>query len=203
MPRIAPLSREELPDLEPLFGIVESLMGFLPNSMLTMARRPELLKAFAGLAGVVNAPGVLERETLQLVAYVSSRAAGCRYCQAHTSHGAERAGVASEKIEAAFDFETSPLFDPAERAALRLARDASIAPPAVEDSHFAELRRHWDEDAILALVAVISLFGWLNRWNDTLATELEPAPLAFASGHLTAQGWEAGPHSAGADPDGS
>ena len=77
MPRVPPLKREELPELEPLFRVVEQLMGFLPNSLLTMARRPELLKAFAGLAGLVNGPGALPPATKQLVAFVSSRAAGC------------------------------------------------------------------------------------------------------------------------------
>lgn len=194
MPRIPPLPRQELAEFEPLFRIVENLMGFLPNSLLTMARRPDLLRAFAGLAGLVNGPGKLPPATKRLVAYVSSRAAGCRYCQAHTSHGAERAGVPAEKIEAAFEFETSPLFDEAERAALRLARDASLAPSAVSDAHFEQLRQHFDEEAILELVAVISLFGWLNRWNDTLATELESGPLAFAGAHLTRSGWEVGAH---------
>jgi len=41
---------------------------------------------------------------------------------------------------------------------------------------------------------VISLFGWLNRWNDTMASDLEPAPLAFAGAHLVARGWSAGKH---------
>jgi hypothetical protein len=49
-------------------------------------------------------------------------------------------------------------------------------------------------------VAVISLFGWLNRWNDTMATELEDEPLAFASQHLTANGWSAGKHAGSAAP---
>lgn len=195
MARITPLTREELSDLEPLFEIVEKLMGFLPNSLLTMARWPELLKAFVALAGVVNGPGTLGRETKQLVAFVSSRSAGCRYCQAHTSHGARRAGVSAAKIEAAFEFETSPLFSDAERAALRLARDASLAPAAVDDSHFSELREHFDPAATLEIVAVISLFGWLNRWNDTLATGLESVPLQFAKEHLTEGGWAPGPHS--------
>ena len=194
MARIPPLRREDLPDLEPLFGIVESVMGFLPNSILTMGRRPELAKAFLGLAGQVQAPGKVDPETKHLVAFVSSRAAGCRYCQAHTAHSADRAGAPPEKIDAAFEFETSDLFDEAERAALRLARDASLASGAVTDAHFEALRRHHDEDAILEIVAVIALFGWLNRWNDTLGTTLEASPLGFASSQLVGRGWEAGPH---------
>ena len=41
---------------------------------------------------------------------------------------------------------------------------------------------------------MIALFGWLNRWNDTLATELEGLPRAFAAEHLSKSGWEPGAH---------
>ncbi len=194
MARLAPLDRDDLPDLAPLFGLVEQGMGFLPNSLLVMARWPELVRAFGALAATVLAPRKVDPSTKQLVAFVASRAHGCRYCQAHTAHGAARGGVPPEKLAEAFEFETSERFSEPERAALRLARDASIAPPAVDDAHFEALRRHYDEDAILELVAVIALFGWLNRWNDTLATPLEDGPLRFARQHLASRGWEAGEH---------
>ena len=197
MSRIAPLRREDLAQFEPLFEMAEGAMGFVPSSLLTMARWPELLQAFAGLAGTVNLGGKLPRELKGLVSFVSSRAAGCLYCQAHTSHGVERSGVSAEKLDAAFELETSPLFSEAERAALRLARDASQVPNAVEDSHFEALREHFSEEEIVELMAVVSLFGFLNRWNDSMATPLEAEPLAFAERHLGGsggRGWSAGKH---------
>lgn len=197
MPRVEPLPREELAEFEPFFQMIEQAMGFVPNSMLTMGRSPDLLRAFAGLSGAVLMAGSVERELKQLVAFVSSNAAGCRYCQAHTSHAAERAGVSPEKLDAAFEFETSDLFSPRERAALRLAQAAGLVPNASRDEHFDELRQHFDELAIVEIVSVISLFGWLNRWNDTLATELESGPLAFAEANLVRRGWQAGRHAAG------
>ena len=42
-------------------------------------------------------------------------------------------------------------------------------------------------------MGVICLFGWLNRWNDTLATTLEPSPLRFAQRHV-GDGWSPGKH---------
>lgn len=197
MPRLAPLSREALDEFEPFFQIVEQSMGFVPRSLYTMGRRPELLRAFAGLTGTVLAGSSLGPELTQLVAYVTSRAAGCAYCQAHTSHSAHRAGASAEKIEAAFAFETSPHFDERERAALRLARDAAFVPNETTEAHFEALRAQFGEEEIVDLVAVISLFGWLNRWNDTLATELEDAPAAFASQHLAPGGWQRGKHGTG------
>ena len=94
MSLITPKSRDELVELEPVFQLVEASMGFLPNSMLTMAHWPELLQAFAGMGGTVLAGGELEAELKQLIAFVVSNAAGCRYCQAHSSHSAERLGRA-------------------------------------------------------------------------------------------------------------
>ena len=61
----------------------------------------------------------------------------------------------------------------AERAALNLALAAGGCPPSVTDAHFDELKKHFSEDAIIEMVSVIAFFGWLNRWNDTLATQLE------------------------------
>jgi alkylhydroperoxidase family enzyme len=107
------------------------------------------------------------------------------------------AGAPIEKIEALREFQTSPLFTPAERAALALAHAAGGCPSSVSDDHFTELKKHWSEDAIVEMVSVIALFGWLNRWNDTMATQLEGPPLAFAKKHLARSGWEAGIHAVG------
>jgi hypothetical protein len=38
-------------------------------------------------------------------------------------------------------------------------------------------------------VAVIALFGFLNRWNDTLGTVLEDVPKEFVEKELQPLGW--------------
>lgn len=53
MTRIAPLQREHTKDLETVFEVTEAVMGFVPNSMLIMARDPDLLAAFAQLSAIV------------------------------------------------------------------------------------------------------------------------------------------------------
>jgi len=195
MPNVRPLSREALSQFEPFFQVAEEMMGgFVPNSLFTMGHRPEILQAFMMLAGTVNGPGTVDPGLKQLVAYVASNAAGCRYCQAHTSAHASHAGVHVEKIEHAFEFETHPVFSNAERAALRLARDSALVPNLVRAEHFDALRRHFDEPQIVELVAVCALFGFLNRWNDTMSTELESVPRSFAERHLAASRWDAGKH---------
>ena len=194
MPRIAPLPREELAEFEPFFALVENSMGFVPNSMLTLGRLPDLLRAFAGLSSTVIAGGTLDPGLKQLIALVSSSAAGCRYCQAHTAHSAELRGVDSKKLDAVFGFDDSALFSDAEKSALAVARAASFVPNETTDAMFKSLREHYSEAEMVEIMAMISLFGWLNRWNDSLATELEQGPLGWANERLTPHNWQAGKH---------
>lgn len=200
MPRIDPIPRADLTEFEDIFATVEANLGVLPNSTLTMAHRPDIMRAFAALNEVVMGPGSVDSGLKQLVAAMVSNAAGCRYCQAHTSHVATKRGVQERKIQALFEFETSDLFTSPERAALRVARGAGRVPNEVTDSDFAELRRHFSDQQCVELVAVMATFGFLNRWNDTMATELEQSPLAFAREQLAASGWEAGKHAAASRP---
>jgi alkylhydroperoxidase family enzyme len=81
-------------------------------------------------------------------------------------------------------------------AALDVAVAAGCVPNAVTDELFAELHKHWTEEQIVEIVAVISYFGFLNRWNDTLATPLEEEPLHFGEEYLASHGWSAGKHRA-------
>jgi alkylhydroperoxidase family enzyme len=103
-------------------------------------------------------------------------------------------GVDESKIEALWDFETSGLFSAAEKAALRVARGAGLTPNAVTDEDMEDLRSHFTDDQVVEIVAVIANFGFLNRWNDTMATELERSPLAWAREHLAGRGWQVGKH---------
>lgn len=194
MARIDPLSRHELEEFEPGFVMVEQVMGFVPNSMFTMARVPGLLRSFQSLAGTILMNGLISPELTQMVAQVASTAAGCRYCQAHTAHSAERLGVSEEKLTDLWLFETSDHFDAAERAALRLAFHAGSQPNVATEEDFAACAEHFDEAQISAIVATISLFGYLNRWNDTMATDLEASPTRFGERVLAPNGWQAGKH---------
>ena len=126
-PRLAPLAIDHTPELKESFEASAKALGFVPNSMLIMQRKPKLVKALAQLTAAVWDPqGEVERGFKRLLAHVASRAAGCRYCMAHT--------------------------------------------------------------------AVIATFGFLNRWNDTMATPLEAEPIAVGEKFLAPHGWSAGKH---------
>lgn len=196
MSRIKPLKRQDVPELEPFLSATEKRMGFVPNSQLTMAYKPKLLQAFSQLSQAVHDPANRTPPHLRtLVAHMASKSAGCQYCVAHTGENAHKASVDDMKIAAVGEYETSPLFNEAERTALRFARHAAAVPNAVTDEDFAALRKHYSDEEIVEFVGVIAYFGFLNRWNDTLATELEASPLNFAQCTLLTTGWSLGKHS--------
>lgn len=194
MPRIDPLPREDLAELNEALQFVEASMGFVPNSMPTMARVPGLLEGFLALGRGALGNDLLPNDLKQLIALVTSMSGGCRYCQAHTGHSAERLGVSAEKLDAVWTFESSDLFTEAEKAALSLAFAAGQVPNGTTDDHLTRLKQHWSDEQITAVVAVIAMFGFLNRWNDTMATQLEEDATHFGETHLASHGWELGKH---------
>ena len=195
MPRIAPLSADANPDLTEAFDVYRKSLGFVPNSVLIMQRRPKLVKALAQLASAVwDRESAVELGFKRLLAHFASRASGCRYCMAHTAGGALRLGVDEKKLDALWDYKTSPLYTDAERLALDFALAAAAVPNDVTDELFAAMRAHWSDDQMVEIVGVISMFGFLNRWNDSLATPLEVAPAAVAEKAIGSRGWTPGKH---------
>ena len=182
-------TRENFKEFEELFNGVEVFMGYVPNAHLAMAERPELLIAFSSLARTIFQNQGVDMQTKQLIALASSLSSGCKYCQAHTSHGANRAGVNPEKIAEILKYKESNHFSLSERAALDLAFSAGVTPNASKKEHFVELQNHFSDEAIIDIVAVIALFGFLNRWNDTLGSKLEDVPKEFVEKELKPLGW--------------
>src|SRR5262245_40870905 len=194
-PRLTPLPPEQAPDLKQQFEAARKRMGFVPNSVLIMQRKPEMVRAFTQMSAAIWDPdGKVDLKLKRLISHVASRSAGCRYCMAHTAEGAHKLGVDDQKLAAVWSYATSPLFTPAERAALDVAFAAGTVPNAVSDEMFMELRKHWSDEQIVEIVSVIAMFGFLNRWNDTFATPLEEEPLEFGERYLSSQGWSAGKH---------
>jgi uncharacterized peroxidase-related enzyme len=195
MARLDPLPPEHTPELKKHFDFFLTTLGFAPNSVLTMQRRPKLVQAFAQLnAAVMDPAGRVDLGFRRLIGHLASKAAGCLYCQAHTALGAKNFGVDDQRLAALWDFRTSDLFSAREKVALEFALAAAQQPNAVTDELFAELRRHWSEDEIVEILGVVAMFGFLNRWNDSMATPLEPVAAAAGEKFFGARGWRAGKH---------
>ncbi len=194
MPHVEPLPWEANPQFRDRFQHYQDTRGFVPNSILTMQRRPAIAAAFMELNKAVLYEGTVTEELKMLVSLVTSQASGCRYCQAHMTNLASIYTASDEKIRAVWSFETSPLFTPAERAALRLGYHSALVPNEATAGDFDELRKHFDEGQIVEIVATIALFGYLNRWNDTMATTLEGRAVEVADRAIGDVGWTPGKH---------
>lgn len=181
--------REDFPEFKDLFDLVESFMGYLPNAYLLMADKPDLMEAFAKMSASVFSADVLDIPSKQLIALASSLSAGCKYCQSHTSHGAERAGVPNEKIAEILNYQTSEYYEAKEVALLDLAFASGEVPNKATKAHFEKLREFYSKEQILEVVAVISFFGFLNRWNDTFGTEIEEIPANYLAEELRPKNW--------------
>ncbi len=195
MAHLEPLPWSANPQFRERFQHYQDTRGFVPNSILTMQRRPAIAQAFMDLNKAVLYEGTVSEELKMLVSLVTSQATGCRYCQAHMANLASLYKASDEKIRAVWEFETSPLFSAAERAALRLGYHAALVPNEASVEDFDDLKTHFDESQIVEIVATIALFGYLNRWNDTMATTLEEKAQNVADRAIAAVGWQPGKHS--------
>lgn len=113
---------------------------------------------------------------------------------AHTAGGSLRFGMKEKKLAAVWEYRTSPLYTEAERVALDFAVAAASQPNGVSDELFEEMKRHWTEGQIVEIAATVALFGFLNRWNDTMATPLEEEPIEVGEKFLAPHGWSVGRH---------
>ena len=159
-----------------------------------MGHWPELRETWNQMIQLVFPEREVSGELKQLVFTVASLASGCRHCQSHGAYHLHKIGVSDEKIQALWSFETSDLFTDAERAALRLAMAAGVAPNMTEPENFVEMRQHFTNIQIVEILAVIAVGGYLNRWNDTIATVTDQESVDFADQVLRQVGWDPGKH---------
>jgi len=195
VPLTNPLPADANSEVRELALFFNETLGFCPNSVLTMQLRPNIAKAFIQLnTAVMENHGRVSSSLKRLIGFVASRAAGCNYCQAHTIRAAERYHANPEQLENIWDYNSHPAFSEGERAALDFAVAAATIPNGVGESLQNRLHEYWDDGEIVEILGVIALFGFLNRWNDSMATTLEPGAAESAKQWLSGNGWDRGKH---------
>jgi uncharacterized peroxidase-related enzyme len=193
MPIVKPDAELYSPALQKLAELFNETLGFCPNSVLTMQKKPELAEAFVNLnIAVMQNNGKITSEQKRLFAFLSSATTGCRYCQAHTILAAERYGASKERLESIWEFENQDCYSEAEKAAFRFVVAASKVPVAVTSEIEEGLKRFWSDDEIVEIMGVVALFGYLNRWNDVMGTTLE-APAKETASRIFSD-WNKGKH---------
>ena len=195
MPLVKPLSPESNPDVNKLAEFFNETLGFCPNSVLTMQIRPEIARSFINLnMAVMTNHGRVTSAFKRIIAWVSSNAAGCNYCQAHAIRAAERYGAEQEQLDNIWEYRTHESFNEAERVALDFSLAASQLPNAVDEELQQRMHKYWDDGEIVEILAVVSLFGYLNRWNDSMGTSIENGATESAEKYLAKSGWNKGKH---------
>ncbi len=195
MPLVQPLDPNHDTQTKELAEFFNETLGFCPNSVLTMQHRPAISKAFINLNKAVMAnEGKVTSALKRMIAWVSSNATGCRYCQAHAIRAAERYGAEQEQLDNIWEYRTHAAFSEAERAALDFSLAASQVPNAVDQNIKTQLYKYWNEGEIVEMLGVISLFGYLNRWNDSMGTTIEDGAVESGELYLGKYGWEKGKH---------
>jgi len=195
MALVNPLSPDHDQETKELAEFFNETLGFCPNSVLTMQHRPAISKAFINLNKAVMAnEGRVTSALKRMIAWVSSNATGCRYCQAHAIRAAERYGAKQEQLDNIWEYRTHSAFSDAEKAALDFALAASQVPNTVNADIKKQLHKHWNNGEIVEMMGVISLFGYLNRWNDSMGTNIEDGAVESAEKYLGEVGWEKGKH---------
>jgi uncharacterized peroxidase-related enzyme len=193
MPIVKPGAELHSPALQKLAELFNETLGFCPNSVLTMQKKPELAEAFVNLnIAVMQNNGKITSEQKRLFAFLSSATTGCRYCQAHTILAAERYGASKERLESIWEFENQDCYSEAEKAAFRFVVAASKVPVAVTSEIEEGLKCFWSDDEIVEIMGVVALFGYLNRWNDVMGTTLE-APAQETASRIFSN-WNKGKH---------
>ena len=195
MALVTPLDSNHDLETKELAAFFNETLGFCPNSVLTMQHRPAISKAFINLNKAVMAnEGRVTSALKRMIAWVSSNATGCRYCQAHAIRAAERYGAEQEQLDNIWEYRTHAAFSEAERAALDFSLQASQVPNGVDAEIKKRLYQYWNEGEIVEMLGVISLFGYLNRWNDSMGTSIETGAVESADQYLGKHGWKKGKH---------
>ena len=195
-PLVSPLDRNSTKQAREMADFYDETLGFTPNSLFTMMHRPRIAKAFLEMnQAVMENKGSVTSSMKREIAYLSSMTTGCRYCEAHAIRAAERYGSSKERLENIWEYKSHVAFSEADRAMFDLAIAASQVPNGVSEEIKARAKKFFSDGEIVEILGVVALFGYLNRWNDSMGTELENPAVKSAEKILEARGWEVGKHS--------
>ena len=195
-PLVSPLDRNSTKQAKEMATFYDETLGFTPNSLFTMMHRPRIAKAFLEMnQAVMENKGSITSSMKREIAYLSSMTTGCRYCEAHAIRAAERYGSSQERLENIWEYKSHVAFSEADRAMFDLAIAASQVPNGVSEEIKSRAKKFFSDGEIVEILGVVALFGYLNRWNDSMGTELENPAVKSAEKILEGRGWEVGKHS--------
>lgn len=155
--------------LRPFFWNQRRRYGAVLDPALLWARSPKVFGAVALLYGALDrASSPIEPALRSLLTVRISQINHCPFCVDINSATLLKRGIAVEKLDALDRWRVSSLFNPAERAALAYAEAMTDSTQRVDDAIMADLRRHFDDDAIIELTALIAFQNLSSKFNAAL-----------------------------------
>lgn len=107
----------------------------------------------------------------------------------------ERFNATSDRLNDVSNWRESSHFTDREKAALAFAEATAKVPNGVTEEISSALKVHWSDGDIVEIMGVCALFGFLNRWNDSMGSKLEDLPITAGEKFLAqSTGWEIGKH---------
>lgn len=127
----------------------------------------KIAKRFAGLSLLIE-QSPLPKATQNLVMLRASQINGCGACVDMHTKEATAAGETPLRLNLVSAWRETTVFTEAERAALALAEEGTRLADAcqgVSDETWAQVRKHYDDDQIAALVCLVGMINAANRMN--------------------------------------
>ncbi len=156
--------------LRPFFWNQRRKYGQVLDAALMWARSPKLFLGVAVLYGMIDRRGSpIEPALRSLITVRVSQINWCAFCVDINSATLLKRGASMEKVAALGSWRTSNLFSDRERAALDYAEVMTRSDTRVDDNHFEALRKHFDDNAVIDLTALIAFQNMSSKFNSALA----------------------------------
>ncbi|GAA2214736.1 carboxymuconolactone decarboxylase family protein [Nonomuraea monospora] len=130
-------------------------------------------KRLYGVSTVIEQSS-LPKETQYLVMTRASQINGCAFCVDYHTKDAAADGMSAVRLNLVAVWRESTVFTEAERAALALAEEGTRLADAhlgVSDETWEQVRKHYDDDQLAALVALVAMINAANRLNVILRNQ--------------------------------
>jgi AhpD family alkylhydroperoxidase len=155
--------------LWPFFWNQRRKYGAVLDSARLWARVPKVFLGVAFLYGMIDRrtsplPPVLR----SLITVRVSQLNGCRFCVDINSATLLKRGVAFAKVEALDVWQQSDLFSESERTALEYAEAVTLHSGDIQAGLMERLKKHFAEDAIIELTALIAFQNLSSKFNSAL-----------------------------------
>lgn len=155
--------------LKPFFWSQKRRYGEVLLPGLLWGRVPRLFMTVAMLYGALDARrSRLDPVLRSLLTVRVSQLNWCRFCVDINSATLARRAGSMAKVEALEEWRASQLYSAPERAALDYTEAMTITGRGVTDELMAELRRHYSDDAIIELTALIAFQNLSSKFNSAL-----------------------------------